>query len=66
MGKKSLISLYTLNMENWSGLFFKSQHKRSHKKDKENKSAATLEKTKTEDLTEQLLPKSKIPLRSMN
>ncbi|KFV82797.1 Kinesin-like KIF11, partial [Struthio camelus australis] len=42
------------------------QHKRSHKKDKENKSTATWEKTKTEDMMEQILPKSKLPLRSLN
>nr|XP_021149439.1 kinesin-like protein KIF11 [Columba livia] len=42
------------------------QHKRSHKKDKENKSAATVEKNKIEDMTESLLPKSKPPLRSLN
>ncbi|KFO83572.1 Kinesin-like KIF11, partial [Buceros rhinoceros silvestris] len=42
------------------------QHKRSHKKDKENKSAATAEKNKIEDMTEQFLPKSKPPLRSLN
>ncbi|XP_025907431.1 kinesin-like protein KIF11 [Nothoprocta perdicaria] len=42
------------------------QHKRSHKKDKENKSTSSWEKTKTEDMTEQLLSKSKLPLRSLN
>ncbi|XP_010563226.1 PREDICTED: kinesin-like protein KIF11 isoform X1 [Haliaeetus leucocephalus] len=42
------------------------QHKRSHKKDKENKSAATVEKNKIEDMTEQFLPKSKPPLRALN
>ncbi|XP_009896048.2 kinesin-like protein KIF11 [Dryobates pubescens] len=42
------------------------QHKRSHKKDKENKSAATVEKNKIEDMTEQFLLKSKLPLRSQN
>ncbi|XP_067156176.1 kinesin-like protein KIF11 [Apteryx mantelli] len=42
------------------------QHKRSHKKDKENKSTAAWEKTKTEDMVEQFLPKSKLPLRSLN
>ncbi|KGL76230.1 Kinesin-like KIF11, partial [Tinamus guttatus] len=42
------------------------QHKRSHKKDKENKSTAAWEKTKTDDMMEQLLPKSKLPLRSLN
>ncbi|KAM9380089.1 kinesin-like protein KIF11 [Phaethornis superciliosus] len=42
------------------------QHKRSHKKDKENKSAAMVEKNKIEDMTEQFLPKSKPPLRSLN
>ncbi|XP_054688319.1 kinesin-like protein KIF11 isoform X1 [Grus americana] len=42
------------------------QHKRSHKKDKENKSAATVEKNKIEDMTEQFFPKSKLPLRSLN
>uniref|UniRef100_A0A8C8APB8 Kinesin-like protein n=1 Tax=Otus sunia TaxID=257818 RepID=A0A8C8APB8_9STRI len=42
------------------------QHKRNHKKDKENKSAATVEKNKIEDMTEQFLPKSKLPLRSLN
>ncbi|KAM6265966.1 kinesin-like protein KIF11 [Porphyrio hochstetteri] len=42
------------------------QHKRSHKKDKENKSTATVEKNKIEDMTEQFLPKSKMPLRSLN
>ncbi|KAM6105803.1 kinesin-like protein KIF11 [Pterocles gutturalis] len=42
------------------------QHKRSHKRDKENKSAATVEKKKTEDMVEQFLPKSKLPLKSLN
>ncbi|XP_065494667.1 kinesin-like protein KIF11 [Caloenas nicobarica] len=42
------------------------QHKRSHKKDKENKSAATVEKNKIEDMAEPFLPKSKPPLRSLN
>ncbi|XP_068544189.1 kinesin-like protein KIF11 [Anas acuta] len=63
-GYKSLVDINISCNTNGGIPFF--QHKRSHKKDKENKSAATLEKTKTEDLTEQLLPKSKIPLRSMN
>ncbi|XP_069720148.1 kinesin-like protein KIF11 [Phaenicophaeus curvirostris] len=42
------------------------QHKRSHKKDKENKSAATVGKNETEDMTEPFLPKFKPPLRSLN
>ncbi|KFO70975.1 Kinesin-like KIF11, partial [Cuculus canorus] len=42
------------------------QHKRSHKKDKENKSAATVGKNKIEDMTEPFLPKFKPPLRSLN
>jgi len=53
-------------MHNLLGIFFKSQHKRSHKKDKENKAAATVEKNKIEDMTEQFLPKSKPPLRLLN
>ncbi|XP_064000764.1 kinesin-like protein KIF11 [Pogoniulus pusillus] len=50
--------------ENGGVPFF--QHKRSHKKDKENKSAATVEKNKIEDMAEQFLPKSNLPLRSLN
>jgi len=60
------VDLHYLNVQNLSDVFFKFQHKRSHKKDKENKAAAMLEKNKTEDMTEQLLPKSKLPLRLVN
>ncbi|XP_061315110.1 kinesin-like protein KIF11 isoform X1 [Pezoporus flaviventris] len=41
------------------------QRKRSHRKDKENRSAAAVE-SKVEDTTEQFLPKFKPPLRSLN
>ncbi|XP_053168654.1 kinesin-like protein KIF11 isoform X2 [Hemicordylus capensis] len=42
------------------------QHKRSVKKDKENKSASFLEKAKEEDTADQSLSKTKIPLRVQN
>ncbi|XP_066476731.1 kinesin-like protein KIF11 [Tiliqua scincoides] len=42
------------------------QHKRSVKKDKENKPASFLEKTKEEDTADQPLSKSKMPLRALN
>ncbi|XP_072197114.1 kinesin-like protein KIF11 [Excalfactoria chinensis] len=61
---KYLVDVNTSCHANGGIPFF--QYKRSHKKDKENKSATMLEKNKTEDTTEQLLPKSKLPLRSAN
>ncbi|KAM9549829.1 kinesin-like protein KIF11 isoform 3-T3 [Guaruba guarouba] len=60
---KSLVDANICCQANGGVPFF--QHKRSHKKDKENKSAATVER-KIEDTTEQFLPKSKPPLRSLN
>uniref|UniRef100_A0A8C8R9C9 Kinesin family member 11 n=1 Tax=Pelusios castaneus TaxID=367368 RepID=A0A8C8R9C9_9SAUR len=42
------------------------QHKKSVKKDKENKSTSILERSKVEDTTEPSLPKSKLPLRALN
>ncbi|KAG8135438.1 hypothetical protein E2320_008462 [Naja naja] len=42
------------------------QHKRSVKKDKENKAAFFLEKAKEEDSRTPSLPKSKYPLRALN
>ncbi|KAK4821686.1 hypothetical protein QYF61_027388 [Mycteria americana] len=62
--EKSLVDTNICCHANGGIPFF--QHKRSHKKDKENKSAATVEKNKIEDMTEQFLPKSKPPLRSLN
>lgn len=63
-GDKYLVDINISCHANGGIPFF--QHKRSHKKDKENKAAAMLEKNKTEDMTEQLLPKSKLPLRLVN
>uniref|UniRef100_A0A8B9G0U4 Kinesin-like protein n=1 Tax=Amazona collaria TaxID=241587 RepID=A0A8B9G0U4_9PSIT len=60
---KSLVDASICCQANGGVPFF--QHKRSHKKDKENKFAATVE-SKIEDMTEQFLPKSKPPLRSLN
>ncbi|XP_038620543.1 kinesin-like protein KIF11 [Tachyglossus aculeatus] len=40
------------------------QHKKSHKKDKENKAIAVLEMAKGEETLEQYVPKSKLPLRT--
>ncbi|XP_005144111.2 kinesin-like protein KIF11 [Melopsittacus undulatus] len=60
---KSLLDANMCCQANGGVPFF--QHKRSHKKDKENKSAAAVE-SKIEDMTEQFLPKSKPPLRSLN
>uniref|UniRef100_A0A672VDF1 Kinesin family member 11 n=1 Tax=Strigops habroptila TaxID=2489341 RepID=A0A672VDF1_STRHB len=62
-GDKSLVDTNMCCQANGGIPFF--QHKRSHKKDKENRSAATME-SKIEDMTEQFLPKSKPPLRSLN
>ncbi|XP_043375517.1 kinesin-like protein KIF11 isoform X3 [Dermochelys coriacea] len=42
------------------------QHKKSVKKDKENKSTSILERSKMEETTEQSLPKSKLPLKALN
>uniref|UniRef100_A0A8C3RLU7 Kinesin-like protein n=1 Tax=Chelydra serpentina TaxID=8475 RepID=A0A8C3RLU7_CHESE len=42
------------------------QHKKSVKKDKENKSTSILERSKMEDTTEQSLPKAKLPLKALN
>ncbi|XP_074855659.1 kinesin-like protein KIF11 [Carettochelys insculpta] len=42
------------------------QHKKSVKKDKENKSTSILERSKTDDTTEQFLSKSKLPLKALN
>ncbi|XP_042643873.1 kinesin-like protein KIF11 isoform X2 [Tyto alba] len=61
---KSLVNTSICCQANSGIPFF--QHKRSHKKDKENKSAATVEKNKIGDMTERFLPKSKPPLRSLN
>ncbi|XP_065528004.1 kinesin-like protein KIF11 [Lathamus discolor] len=60
---KSLVDANMCCQANGGVPFF--QHKRSHKRDKENKSAAAVE-SKIEDMTEQFLPKSKPPLRSLN
>ncbi|XP_010009169.1 PREDICTED: kinesin-like protein KIF11, partial [Nestor notabilis] len=60
---KSLVDTSICCQVNGGIPFF--QHKRSHRKDKENKSAAIVE-SKIEDMTEQFLPKSKPPLRSLN
>ncbi|KFW02036.1 Kinesin-like KIF11, partial [Eurypyga helias] len=61
---KSLVDTNVCCHANGGVPFF--QHKRSRRKDKENKSAATVEKSKIEDMTEQFLPKPKPPLRSLN
>uniref|UniRef100_A0A8D0GFF4 Kinesin motor domain-containing protein n=1 Tax=Sphenodon punctatus TaxID=8508 RepID=A0A8D0GFF4_SPHPU len=49
---------------NSGGPFF--QHKKSGRKDKENKSAIFLERSKDEDTAEKSISKSKIPLRATN
>ncbi|XP_061204985.1 kinesin-like protein KIF11 [Neopsephotus bourkii] len=60
---KSLVDANMCCQANGGVPFF--QHKRSHRKDKENRSAAAVE-SKIEDTTEQFLPKFKPPLRSLN
>ena len=42
------------------------QHKKSHGKDKENRGTNPLEKSKVEDIIEQPVTKSRLPLRAQN
>uniref|UniRef100_A0A8C6YFX4 Kinesin family member 11 n=1 Tax=Naja naja TaxID=35670 RepID=A0A8C6YFX4_NAJNA len=58
--------LETINKSNSNASSLTLQHKRSVKKDKENKAAFFLEKAKEEDSRTPSLPKSKYPLRALN
>uniref|UniRef100_A0A8D0GD80 Kinesin motor domain-containing protein n=1 Tax=Sphenodon punctatus TaxID=8508 RepID=A0A8D0GD80_SPHPU len=62
--ERSFLETYVCCQTNDGVPFF--QHKRSSRKDKENKSMILLERSKTEDPAEESTSKAKLPLRAVN